>query len=230
MDMHDDQDKIIKKKFFFDGSQFLFSKVSLIIGASTGDERVNCRKGTLMIALMVVIGVMGLISYNLIPDRQTETQRRDEQALRTSLAEVRQAFDLKEMLTGSLTYDLLSTGSVPIASITAILKSLQNDNLLRSAAMTDSTFFRDQWGLSSSSYWVMTSNIPFNNSFEASVAPDLSKSEFLASWSLGTPDTIATHDKAFWLSRDNDSFDDYRNQNKFGKVMTSSGTSMRVDR
>lgn len=197
--------------------------MKVIITNGSQEALVKARKGTVMLVLLAALLVGGIMASKLLPKQEVQAQRRSEQELRTTIAEIRQAFDLKEFVAGSFIPDL----STP-AKINAVLKQLETENFLRNASMTDSTMFAGQW--INNTFWVGTSNIPFNTSFEGSAPLDITKNEFLASWSLGTPDTIAASDTTFWPSRDSDKFDDYSGQNKFGKIMQINGASMKLTR
>lgn len=186
-----------------------------------------------MLLLLISLSVIGLISSQAIPSYEQSHKRRSENQLKTTLGEVRQAFDLKFFI--DPTYLDLATPEelASPAFIAGLLQGLEQDQLLRQKNLLDSTMSADRWNSGTpDTYWKIIHNLTHNPSYESRVAPDPARSEFLASWSYGTPDTtgMVASDTVFFPSLGTPYFDDFPGQNKFGVLFCASGTSLRISR
>ncbi len=174
------------------------------------------RKGTVILGLLVVILLGGVLATRLVPSYEIQERRQSDLELRFALAQIRQAVDMKEMLDPDWPNN---TGlNLGIASqVKDLLNGLIADNLL-GAIPRDTTIITYQWSQnlmaspSQAQYWVMAGNIASNSDFE-DFRSDTISGIGLASWSLGTTDTLlATVPVSF-----PDALDDYKGQNKFGR-------------
>ena len=181
-----------------------------------------------MLVLFSVIITGGIIAGRILPNYGTQQKRTMENHLRATLAEIRQAFDLKQITLFPKGEDYNPDLSSPDA-IDIVLKNLESENFLRSALMTDPTVSPDNWG-PGNIYWKGSSNILYNSSFESNKPPDSSKGEFVASWSFGTSDSVGqlSIDNDFYPTMDTNQIDDYRGQNKLGLPLTASGTALKI--
>jgi|GEM_PF-2927233 len=182
----------------------------------------NGRIGTVMLTLLIVMMVGGLIAARLIPSYEVQQQRQSDLQLKFSLAQIRQAFDLKRQASPSYNPSL----DTP-AAILQVLRDLTRENYLRSESLQDMTVPQYSWGVSvNQSYWKGTGNIASNTSFE----DDDTSTGFLASWTVGTSDTRAASDTTFFPSKDTAVFDDYNGQNKLGKILSNTGNSIMISK
>lgn len=177
-----------------------------------------------MLVMLVAVMVAGIIGSQLATRTEVRTTRDREEQLRHTLARIRNAFDLKFRLDAAYDPDL----STP-ALIQQSLQQLVQDRLLGREELRDPLVTPSLWGMHAEHYWKSVGNVSVNSSFESDAAPDLTKSEVVASWSAGDINTTAAPDADFTPSRFSGEFDDYLQQNKLGRPMTASGTSLRVD-
>ncbi len=187
-------------------------------------ERRRGHRGSAMLVMLVAITVAGIIGSQLAERTEIRDTRNREELLRHTLARIRSAFDMKFRLDATYDPDL----STP-AAIQQALQDLVRDRLLGREELRDPLIPASLWGMNTENYWKSVGNVSVNSSFESDVAPDLTKSEVVASWSTGDITTSAASDSLFTPSRFSGAFDDYLNQNKLGRPMTASGTSLRID-
>jgi len=179
----------------------------------------------LMMAMLVAIVGVGLLSASLVPTEVTKSKRGQEEQLKSALAQIRFAFDLKRLHDPNYNPPLKTA-----AQVASVLKTLADGKFLRNASMTDPTVVSHLWSGSSEFYWQGNSNYSYNTSFESAVPPDTSKMEVVASWSTDPSVTEAASDTKFFPSQGETAFDDYSGQNKLGKRLLLSGTSLRLTR
>lgn len=171
-----------------------------------------------MILLMLALIFAGLIAARLLPSMAIQKERGDETTLRSNLSQLRQAFDTMARINPS--WDPGTGASNAIAS-------LVQAGLFQNLNPSDPTFPPHIWNTGSNT-WVLAGNLATRTSFEA--VDNDSTANFVASWSRGTPETIAATDSAFFPSRDSSQFDDYPGQNRLGEVLGTMGASLRIDR
>lgn len=171
-----------------------------------------------MILLLLALSVGGLIAAKIIPILAVQQERESESLLRANLSQMRQAFDLMART---------KPGWDPGLSAPNAIASLVQAGMYREPQPWDPTFPRYLWNQGSNT-WILAGNIATRASFEAT--DNDPSSNFVASWSRGTPETVAATDSTFFPSRDSSQYDDYPGQNRLGEVLGTIGASLRIDR
>ena len=172
------------------------------------------RAGTVILALLVVIMLGGVLATRLIPSYEIQQKRQDDTELKFSLAQIRQAFDLKLREDPTYSPVLTTPGAIKVA-----LQGLKDENLLGEVGVNDSTIANYKWDSQAEFYWVGVGNVASNTGFE-----DDNGYGFLATWTLGTADTtIATESNSF-----SNNLDDYNGQNKLGNPFSTVNTVLKI--
>ncbi len=180
------------------------------------------RHGTVMLALLVVVLIGGILAIRLVPSYEIQERRQSDQELKFSLAQIRQAVDMKGFLDPTWPE---STGlNLGVASeVKDLMIGLTKEKLLGDIPR-DTTIVSYQWGQNMTAspteghFWVFCSNIASNTNFE-----DDAEDGSLASWTLGPDTYLATEQVAF-----PDALDDYKGQNKFGRLFSNSNTAIKI--
>ena len=170
------------------------------------------RRGTLFLALMVMIAVAGIIATKLLPSRGIQVKREQAYELRMTLGQIRQAVDLKHLASPTYAPNFNSSDSIRIE-----LKKLSDQHYLRVASLTDNTIPHYLWASDKLHYWRGTSNKVENTSFE-----DMESDGKIASWVLITGTDAASTSNYL----DSSQIDSYPDQNKLGKAFRASGTAL----
>ena len=181
------------------------------------------RRGNLLVLVLIIMAWVGGIASRLVSNAEVQQTRKSEEALKVSLAEIRHSFDVREIASPGFDPDLSNMSSIRLE-----LASLQNQRFLHAASVFDLLIPAFQWNSTDSHYWRGVGNISANSSFESEALPDPTKSEIVASWSFGTPDTIAASDTKYFPSQNSEAFDDYHRQNKLGRKLRGHGSSLRI--
>ncbi|RCK78790.1 MAG: hypothetical protein OZSIB_1143 [Candidatus Ozemobacter sibiricus] len=178
------------------------------------------RHGTVMLALLVVVLIGGVLAIRLVPSYEIQERRQSDQELRFSLAQIRQAVDMKSFLDPTWPPATMNLG---IASeVKDLLIGLQKENLLGDIPR-DTTIVSYQWAQNMSAspteghFWVFSSNIASNTNFEDE------EGGTLASWTVGPETFLATEQIAFPAA-----LDDYKGQNKFGRLFSTNNTTIKI--
>ena len=177
-------------------------------------KKLTHKKGSLFLALMVVVAAGGMLAMQFIPSKTIVTTREKAIELKMNLGIIRQAFDMEHMMNPSYSPDLSSP-----TSIKQELQHLVDSNLLRKADIKDPTISNYLWNINANYYWQSRDNIPFNTSFEK-----LNSDDSVASWVLITNTKAEASD----LYLDSSEVDNYPNQNKLGKILRTSGKSLKI--
>jgi len=177
-----------------------------------------------MLALLVSLVVFGLIAMRLLPNLAVQVQRQDESSLKQTIARIREAVDMVHVASSTFdpggTFDQMTVASSAIASLIRF-------GLLPSHP-TDGTIPGYAWGTGSNT-WVVIENWASNTSFQIVASdPNDPTKQLPASWSNGTPDTVATVTRTFFPSQQTTAFDDYPGQNKLGNILETGGASLEI--
>lgn len=184
----------------------------------------NLIRGSAMLALLVSLVVFGLISMRLLPSLAIQVQRQDEESLRHTIARMREAIDTVHV--ASSTFDPNSVFDSYSVATSAIASLIQFG--LLPGHLSDMTIPGYQWGFGSNT-WNVIENWASNTSFQIVASdPNDSTKQLPASWSQGTPDTVATVTQKFFPSQQTTEFDDYPGQNKLGNILDSGGASLEI--
>ena len=183
------------------------------------------KTGTVMLMLLVMLVVGGIVALRVMPDQSLVVRRTAEENLSSDISNLRAAFDLKyasnedwnplDEITESLSPFQPEKGEVE-----AIITDLFESGYLRSKNIFDSTVPAHQWN--TATYWKLTTNFASNSSFIS-----LDQDNWPVSWATSTVVVIDAQidpDYFLWLTE----LDDYPHQNKFGKIMTTKGHSLRI--
>lgn len=178
------------------------------------------RSGTIMLMLLLLVVVAGISALKIIPDQGLLTKRTQEAELNTNLSHLRFAFDIKQITYPE--WDPTDGGTIDLndkEKIQQLIDSLHADGFLRSAKISDPTIMRHNWG--NNNFWKYRQNLINNSSFENETAdlPD--------NWTCTTnteTNLILDTENFLWA----DELDDYPNQNKFGKLMSIEGKSLKI--
>ena len=179
----------------------------------SGKTLVN-RRGTLFLALLIMIAVGGLIATRLIPSKSIQEKRDKAFQLRLTLGQIRQAVDLKHLASPTWSPDFSSSDTIRLE-----LQTLANENYLRSKNLEDPTLPHYHWQLDKNYYWQGTSNLALNTSFE-----DMKADGSIASWVLITGTYAASTTNYLGGSQ----VDSYPDQNKLGKTFSVKGEALSI--
>lgn len=179
----------------------------------------SLRKGSVMLMLLVMVIIGGILAMRLLPDVEIIERRQSDVQLGLYLGQIRQALDIKRTIDPD--YNPLPENPT-IADISNMLDQLVTDKLLAANLLKDSTIPSHLWESELSFYWVPSTNIASNTSFEVSDSDPTFVSQF---WKQGTT-TQAESDFGFFL--DHPSLNDYPGQNKLGNVLSTIGTSIKI--
>ncbi|MBI3039246.1 Ig-like domain-containing protein, partial [bacterium] len=177
--------------------------------------------GVAMLAVMVILLVGGIAATQLIPLYESQAKKSTADRLKLNIGEIRKGFDLKRASNPGCEAPL--NESSQLSSISAVLASLTAENLMRNSDITDTTIPSFRWNTASNTTWRVVFNNPFNGSFE--VTDPKGAGERLASWSASSSAVLASDSKYYPAGS---SLDDYYGQNKFGRVLSNTGASLKV--
>jgi hypothetical protein len=178
-----------------------------------------------MLSLMVLVFLVGLGTTKLTPTHSRQEGTLRDHTLRTALAEIRQALEIKRFLNPLFIPDF-STPQKVFDELTA----LKLDRLLLSEALIDPTVPQKDWGKDKTYFWVPVINLIRNPSFESTLPPDPAKNECKPFWASSTFDTLVATDSVYYPSRNTSRFDEFPSQNKFGVFFAPRGHAIRVIR
>ena len=178
-----------------------------------GKKQLNSRRGTLLLALLVIVAVGGIIAIRLIPDETTIVKREKEVGLQMNLSHIREAIDMKRMADPTYVFKFDNR-----ANIQAELQKLVDEKYLRSKSIKDPTVFSHLWDSNDNYYWRGSANIASNTSFEDAVDGKI------ASWTETKDTTVATDPSYLY----DEYLDDYPNQNKLGSIYSAYGSSLKI--
>lgn len=178
----------------------------------------NERHGTVMIIMLLMFVVGGIVASQVLPSYILEKNRTDEKHLRATMSRIRQAFDLRVAIDPNF----------PPSNYTAqdVMNVLVTSSFFPRSLATDSTMSWYSWNVGANS-WVLVNNVASNTSFEDIITGGPDPTWTLATWSKGTQDSVATTD-TFYPGKNTMMYDDYYGQNKFGKILTNTGFSLKL--
>ncbi len=176
------------------------------------------RRGSAFLLAMALLVVGGLVASQLVPNEVTLVQRRQEQDLKHNLGSLRMAIELERIASFTPLYES------DWSSRTQFLKYLDaliDHNLLPSVP-ADPLVPGFQWGSGTGKvYWIPTRNYLASSSFELIKLSD-------STWATGSPNILATVTSQYWTGQFDPSLDSFANENRFGAILKSSGTSLLI--
>lgn len=191
------------------------------------EVRFKHKTGTVMLMLLVMLVVGGIVALRIMPDQSLIIRRTAEEDLSSDISNLRSAFDLKyasdddwNPLEQIDPERRLSPFQPEKQEVQIIIKDLFESGYLRSDKIFDSTVPSHQWN--TTTYWKLTTNFASNSSFIS-----LDQDDWPVAWATSTEGVIDAEiddDYFLWLTE----LDDYPHQNKFGKIMTTEGHSLRI--
>ena len=178
-----------------------------------GKKQLNSRRGTLLLALLVIVAVGGIIAIRLIPDETTIVKREKEVGLQMNLSHIREAIDMKRMADPTYVFKLIIEPIFRLSYKNWLMKNIYVANPLKIQQF--SVIYGIQMIITIGVGQLILLLIP---------ALKMLWMGKIASWTETKDTTVATDPSYLY----DEYLDDYPNQNKLGSIYSAYGSSLKI--